>query len=454
MNFAIILAAGTGSRFGSTILKQKARLAGKPVYEHTLEKLQISPLISGILLVTNDDLITEKTRIKKLFPKVLDVIKGGSSRLESSYAGLRYLAPIAEPEAKIIIHDAVRPFLDENLISRILDALNEYDAVDPVIDATDTIICAKDGFIDHIPDRRNLKRGQTPQGFKFSAIIQAYERAFSSGGELLFSDDCGVFLKYSESSDPRVKLVAGCNDNIKITLPLDMSLAEAILRKHQFIKHERTISLEKKRIILLGGHGDLGEAVSNRLKELGADVHSLSRRDGVDIKDIKKIKIAFSEASKNGDIDAIVNLAGILKTGEVISQSKEDIHEMIDTNLIGAINVAQASYSFLKKTKGQLLYFSSSSYMKGRKGQAIYAATKAALSNFIEGLSAEWEVDGIRVNCVAPSRSATKMRSENFKNDDLRDLVTPEQIAIKVEMILSTQASGMTFLGTNLPDVF
>jgi 2-C-methyl-D-erythritol 4-phosphate cytidylyltransferase len=92
--------------------------------------------------------------------------------------------------------------------------------------------------------------------------------------------------------------------------------------------------------------------------------------------------------------------------------------------------------------------------MVGRKGQAVYAATKAAVSNLAQGLAQEWEGAGVRVNCLAPSRAATPMRAANFsQQDDLRDMVTPEQVAIKVEMILSANVSGMTFLGSCVPDL-
>ena len=93
--------------------------------------------------------------------------------------------------------------------------------------------------------------------------------------------------------------------------------------------------------------------------------------------------------------------------------------------------------------------------MVGRKGQTVYSATKAGVSNLAQGLAQEWEPLGVRVNCIAPSRAATPMRMENFnQQDDLRDLVAPEQAAIKVEMILSADVTGMTFLGSSVPDLY
>lgn len=455
MNFAILLAAGTGSRFGKAVLKQRARLAGKPVYEHTLERLQSFNSIAGILVVTNEDMLGERAAIKQKFPKVLDVIKGGSTRLESSYAGLRYLAPIAEMNSKVIIHDAVRPFIDEALIGRLLAALEENDAVDPVIDSTDTVIIARDGYIEKIPDRRNIKRGQTPQGFNFRAILEAFDRAFSSGKELSFSDDCGLFLHFADGGDPRVRLVQGSEDNIKVTLPIDLTIAEAIVRKNQSANFQRTGSLQDKTVLLIGGHGGLGVAIAARLQEVGMHVVSLSRRDGIDVCDPRAMKTKLKALrTELGPIHAIVNLAAELHTGDLVDQDEDELEGMVTTNLLGSIWLARAAFPLLAETNGQLLFFSSSSYLVGRKSQAVYAATKAAISNFAQGLAQEWEPAGVRVNCLAPSRAATPMRSTNFANtDDLRDLVTPEQVAIKVEMILSANASGTTFLGSCVPEL-
>lgn len=456
MNFAILLAAGTGSRFGKAVLKQRARLAGKPVYEHTLERLQAMEGISGILLVCNEDMLADRGAIKSKFPKVLDVVKGGSSRLESTYVGLRYLAPIAEASSKVIIHDAVRPFVDQAMVGRILAALDEHDAVDPVVDSTDTIIVANGGFIESIPDRRNIKRGQTPQGFTFKAVLDAFDRAFSSGKELSFSDDCGLYLKYAEGPDPRVRLVQGNDDNIKVTLPIDLTIAEAIVRKNQSAAAQRSRSLKGMTAVLVGGHGGLGAAVERRLREVGMNVISLSRRDGLDVRDPRSIEAKFQALrAEAGPIDAVVDLAAELHTGDLVEQSDAVIESMVSTNFLGSIRVARAAYPLLTETKGQLLLFSSSAYMVGRKGQAVYAATKAAVSNLTQGLAQEWEPVGVRVNCLAPSRAATVMRAANFQGgDDLRDLVTPEQVAIKVEMILSTHATGMTFLGSGVPDLY
>jgi 2-C-methyl-D-erythritol 4-phosphate cytidylyltransferase len=361
MNFAILLAAGIGSRFGKAILKQRARLAGRAVYEHTLERLQSFDSISGILLIFNEDMLAERDEIKRRYPKVLDVIKGGNSRLESSYVGLRYLAPIAEPGSKVIIHDAVRPFVDEAMVVRILSALDEYDAVDPVIDSTDTIIVARDGFIESIPDRRNVKRGQTPQGFNFTAILTAFERALASGKELSFSDDCGLFLKYAEGCDPRVRLVPGSEDNIKVTLPIDLAIAEAIVRRTQIAGFKRHRSIRGQTALLIGGHGGLGVAIERRLREVGMKVICLSRRDGLDVRDTRMIEAKFKAVREEaGPIDAVVDLAAELHTGNLSEQSDADIESMVATNFLGPIRVARAVLPLLSETKGQLLLFSSS----------------------------------------------------------------------------------------------
>jgi 2-C-methyl-D-erythritol 4-phosphate cytidylyltransferase len=456
VNFALLLAAGFGSRFGKAVLKQKARLAGRAVYEHTLERLQNCKSIFGILLLVNEDLLTERADLKRKFPKVVDVIQGGATRLESTYIGLRYLAPIAEPSSKIIIHDAVRPFVDDALIDRILTALDEYDAVDPAIDSTDTVILAREGFIDSIPDRRMVKRGQTPQGFNFRAILEAFDRAFASGKDLAFSDDCGLYLKFADGFDPRVRLVQGSEDNIKVTYPIDLTMAEAILRRNRVARLESKTMLREKIALLIGGHGGLGGAIEARLREAGMKVFCLSRRNGLDVCNTAGLDARLKDLREQaGPIDAVINLAAELYAGNLAEQSDAEIDAMVTTNLLGSIRVARAALPYLRETGGQMLFFSSSSYMVGRKGQTVYAATKAGVSNLAQGLAQEWDSLGVRVNCIAPSRAATAMRLENFsRQDDLRDLISPEQIAIKVEMILSADVTGMTFLGSNVPDLY
>src|SRR5690625_5290318 len=158
-NIAIILASGKGSRFGSNTPKQFVRLAGKPVIQYTIEAFQEANNIHDIIIVTRNEYIDFVYELvnKNNYSKVAKVISGGAERFHSTFAALN---AITDKEANLIIHDAVRPFVSEEIINKCITGLDEYNAIDVVVDATDTIVQVEDGIIKNIPNRKYIKRGQ------------------------------------------------------------------------------------------------------------------------------------------------------------------------------------------------------------------------------------------------------------------------------------------------------
>jgi 2-C-methyl-D-erythritol 4-phosphate cytidylyltransferase len=138
---AIILAGGSGERFGNELPKQFIKLAGKPIIEYTLKNFQSHSSIDEIIVVIKKEFEEKLWNIvkKNNFNKVTKIIYGGKDRFNSTYAALRTLENENE-DIKVIFHDAVRPLIDKKTIDRVIKALNYYDAVDTAIDATDTII--------------------------------------------------------------------------------------------------------------------------------------------------------------------------------------------------------------------------------------------------------------------------------------------------------------------------
>ena len=135
-NIAIILASGMGERSGLDIPKQFIRIGGKTVLEHTLETFESHKLIDSIIIVTSESYITKVKKYAKSYSKVTDVVQGGQTRQESSYKGL---LAINEFECKVLIHDAVRPFVNSEIIDNCIKALENYDAVDVAVKSADTI---------------------------------------------------------------------------------------------------------------------------------------------------------------------------------------------------------------------------------------------------------------------------------------------------------------------------
>ena len=135
-------------------------------------------------------------------------------------------------------------------------------------------------------------------------------------------------------------------------------------------------------------------------------------------------------SKKLGKIDSIINCAATLTRKDLVNMSSNEIEGEVNTNLIGSINIAKASHSYLKKTKGSLLLFTSSSYTRGRAGYSVYSATKAAVVNLTQALCEEWMKDDIRVNVINPARTATPMRERNFGKEDESSLLSAKDVAM------------------------
>ncbi|MFH1552855.1 MAG: 2-C-methyl-D-erythritol 4-phosphate cytidylyltransferase [Candidatus Omnitrophota bacterium] len=213
---AIVLAGGTGVRMGKAVPKQFLEVAHKPIIVHTLEHFEKSDLISDIVVVCHAEHIGDlESLVKKSgIKKVCTIIPGGKTRQESSFAGIKSCPPDTE---FVLIHDAVRPFVNDKIIKDVFNAAKKYGAAGPVIDVEDTIIEEKNGFIKSIPDRRYLKRIQTPQGFCYETILKSHERGVENNFKDV-SDDCGLVISMKKP----VKLVKGDPLNFKITNQRDM----------------------------------------------------------------------------------------------------------------------------------------------------------------------------------------------------------------------------------------
>lgn len=225
---AVILAGGSGRRFGANTPKQFLKVAGKSILEHTLRAFQLSPDIDEICVVAHPDhladvyLIRDNANISKL----LSIIPGGDERRDSAIAAINHFSSLPN-DAIILFHDAVRPLVSQRIIADCVDALNTYDAVAAGIPSSDTIWEVNDHLdIVAIPQRSRLFRAQTPQGFRLGVIRDAYRKAQNDPG-FVPTDDCGVVIRYAPTV--KIHVVDGDPKNIKVTLPDDISFVESIL---------------------------------------------------------------------------------------------------------------------------------------------------------------------------------------------------------------------------------
>ena len=436
-NYGIILASGTGNRYGSDIPKQFVKIAGKTVFEHTVGVFERSEEIDEIIVVITPEYrhFAEELIVKNSFKKISRVLNGGETRKESSSIGI---GSIDDDEANVIIHDCARPFLSQRIIKDCVKALETYKAVDVAIPSADTIIKVKDNIIDSIPERKFLKRGQTPQCFKLSTIKKAHEL---SKNDTNFTDDCGLIVKYGLGE---VYVVDGEGENIKITYPEDIFMADRLfqVRSMECPNNIDLSELFDKVIVVFGGTSGIGECIVKQADEIGAITFSASTRTGCDITDYESVCAYLKDVyKKTKRIDYVVNSAGILRMGKLLDRDIEDIKKDIDINYVGAINVSKAAIPYLKKTQGGILQFTSSSYTRGRSLYSTYSSTKAGIVNLVQALAEELTPDKIRINVINPERCATPMRFKAFGKEPEDSLLSPEKAA---DISLKTLLSDLT----------
>lgn len=220
---AIVVAAGSASRMKG-IDKIMADLQGKPVILRTLEQFQKASCIDEIVVVAREDrLATIETLVQNQgLTKVSAVVAGGDSRMESVFAGLR---AASSDTVLAAIQDGARPLVTEKIIKETVDMALSYHAAAPAIPVKDTIkVVGEDGRVESTPNRETLRAVQTPQVFDKDLLMAAWQRAKKE--RLTYTDDCGAM----EGLGVHVYLTEGSEENIKITTPLDMKVAELILK--------------------------------------------------------------------------------------------------------------------------------------------------------------------------------------------------------------------------------
>jgi ribitol-5-phosphate 2-dehydrogenase (NADP+) / D-ribitol-5-phosphate cytidylyltransferase len=446
---AIILASGSGVRFKGDLPKQFVKIAGLPVVVHTLKAFQMNKQLSDIIIVTLAEYVEELWGLvgKNQLSKVKRIVAGGNTRQESSMIGLK---SCDEDTKYVLIHDAVRPFISQGIINDLVEAIQKSKAVDTVIPSPDTIVrIDRDGNIIDIPDRSFLRRGQTPQAFEFKLIKNAHETALKNG-IVNSTDDCSLVLRLGYP----VYTVSGEEENIKITYPLDIQIADKLFQLKNLKIHSAPTrkELEKLRdmvFVIIGGSSGIGRSIVDELKKYKAKVYSLSRRiePSTDVTDLQSIKRAFKEIwTKEQRIDCVINSAGSLLRRDVEFMDTKEWDAIHNTNIKGAFLTAKAAIPIMKRQKyGSMLFIGSSSYTRGRRGYAAYSSSKAALVNFCQALAEELLEHNVKVNVLSPSRVNTPMRLSNFGKEDPRSLLPPEKVAREVLKIMFTDTTGSVF---------
>jgi 2-C-methyl-D-erythritol 4-phosphate cytidylyltransferase len=238
---AVVLAGGSGQRFGAGVPKQLLELDGQTLLALCVAAFDAAPGVDEVLVVmppgrTAD---AEKLRAGGAYPKLTAVIEGGTSRPGSTRAAISAISARRTAAADdgdrdadwgVLFHDAARPLVDQRIIADCVAALERVDAVGVAVPTADTIVVVADGVMTQIPRRDSLLRCQTPQAFRLSVITRAHELALADP-DYEPTDDCGVVLRYLP--DVPVHVVQGSERNLKITYPRDLAIARLLMDEEQ-----------------------------------------------------------------------------------------------------------------------------------------------------------------------------------------------------------------------------
>ena len=255
---ALILAAGSGSRMGEGVKKQYRLIRGEPLLVHTLRAFMRMPCVTDILITApkgeEDECLELAAQAAKGIKEAgiwagpgrpVHVAAGGRRRCDSVLNGLKVISENTEGQAKdhiVMIHDGARPFADAAMADRLTADVEKYGSAIAAVPVKDTIrIADDDGFGIATPDRQTLWSMQTPQVFMLETILEAYSAVIPAadeagrytdreGNTVTVTDDAFVYMTHTGKP---VKLTEGSYENIKITTPEDMLLAEQILKERE-----------------------------------------------------------------------------------------------------------------------------------------------------------------------------------------------------------------------------
>ena len=227
---AIVLAAGQGKRMGTSVQKQYIELEGKPLIYYSWKTFQESGLIDSVVLVVGEGQVAyaQNEIVSKYgFSKVCAVVEGGKERYDSVWQGLKTVSQ--EPEVSYIyIHDGARPFVDDEILNRGYETVEQFRACVAGMPSKDTVkVVDEQGFAINTPDRKYVWVIQTPQIFEKSLIMEAYARLMKEEHEDVTDDAMAV----ERMMKVPVKMFEGSYQNVKITTPEDLAIAKVFLRE-------------------------------------------------------------------------------------------------------------------------------------------------------------------------------------------------------------------------------
>ena len=231
MNIAVIFAGGSGKRMNTVAKpKQFLELNGKPIIVYTLEIFDNLPEIDGIIVVCIKEWIPYMNKLIRKFEltKILEVVQGGDTGQDSIYNGLLTAKKYGNNDSIVLIHDGVRPLINEKTILDNIKMVKATGSCTTCIPATETFVVKQDNGSLHIPTRSNSLIARAPQSFRLGDIFSAHEKARAANIHD-FIDSCTMMSYYGH----KLSTIIGPVENIKITTPTDFFIFRAIEEVHE-----------------------------------------------------------------------------------------------------------------------------------------------------------------------------------------------------------------------------
>jgi 2-C-methyl-D-erythritol 4-phosphate cytidylyltransferase len=411
-NIGIILAGGIGSRYGSTIPKQYAKLNGVPVIQYVLNEFIKSKEFDRIVIVMND------LRYKYLLNNYsVDIIKGGNIRNESVAIALEYCKKYHP--TNILFHDAVRPLIKANDFHQYIEALKINKGVITVEKIIDSLY--------PVHNRDFYKLVQTPEAFNYDYLKFYFDK----------KKEYSAIYQHLIARD--MKLIELNHPNYKITYPYDLFMLEHLVKYTTYV--EKTPGyLGNRNILLLGGMGGIGSEVYKLLIKYRANIFAPSHEQ-LDIS--QENFIPYPYASDYCNIDIIINCAGIsYKDNEGILKH---YNEIMNVNLKANLQLIEYSKKMREVYHDKpinIVTISSSSATKGRHGLTVYSASKVALNSIIESQAEELSEKEIYLNCICPEKVDTSLARNLHGKLNQLDLIHPTTVAKAILSYVNTKDYG------------
>ncbi len=385
-NIGVILAGGLGARFHSDIPKQYMKLNGNEVIAYSINAFKNSTTIDDFIVVVDQNEFIEKNIETKFNVKC---ILGGETRNHSLHNAILYIKENYPNCDNVLFHEAARPFIRPSIVDTYIQELEQHDAVITAVKITDSI-----GHQDKwIVDRQEYYLIQAPEAFKFDLLAKH------------FSPDSNITATVQQlPQNIKLKKYFDFKNNIKITYPEDLFLAEQLIKLSYYRKKDPEDYDYSKlgKVLIFGGSGGIGSTLIGKFKEGGVDyLAPTSKEVNLENIEVETLKELFSEYAP----DTIINLAATSKSD--VDGILENFDKVFHINLRASLVFIEFAKSLNKRVN--LVLLSSSSSTKGRQKITLYSASKVGVNSIIESLSDEMALNGVYINGIIPEKIYTPM---------------------------------------------